>query len=311
MTLSILVKLSADCQNPPVERSGQLRVNISLTMVLTTKHTPNCLTLWSVLSWITGCEIWGAKKRDCMDVIQHRAMRTFLGVGKCAPLSMMYGDMYWIPIHARQQAMMVRYWSRLLKMPPCRLNKQIFEWDYLHARRRTWCYDIKKIIDKCDMSELYEQKCAEHDTVAKVRDTLRHVDSAQRKIDMTAMSRKKVYRDINWDYNKTASGRYLIIPLSRQQRSVLARLRSGTLALAIATGRYRQIPAENRLCKQCESELWKMNCILYLCARNITYGEMNFCLILQSSMISFLLIYLCAEQQVLSQEVWQRATSER
>ena len=47
-----------------------------------------------------GCEIWGARKGDCMDVIQHRAMRTFLGVGKCAPLPMMYGDMYWIPSHA-------------------------------------------------------------------------------------------------------------------------------------------------------------------------------------------------------------------
>ena len=200
-----------------------------------------------------GCEIWGARKRDCMDVIQHRAMRTFLGVGKCAPLPMMYGDMYWIPSHARQQAAMVRYWSRLLKMPPYRLNKQIFEWDYLHARRGTWCYDIKKIFEKCDMSELYEQKCAEHDTVAKVRDTLRHLDKEQRKIDMAATSRMKVYRDINGDYDHTAPARYLVIPLSRQQRSVLARLRSGTLALAIETGRYRQIPAENRLCKQCES----------------------------------------------------------
>ena len=39
----------------------------------------------------------------------------------------------------------------------------------------------------------------------------------------------KVYRDINGEYNKTASARYLIKPLSRQQRSVLARLRGGTL----------------------------------------------------------------------------------
>ena len=62
MTLSILVKLSADCQNPPIERSGRLRVNISLTMVLTTKHTPNCLTLWSVLSWITGAKYGEPRK---------------------------------------------------------------------------------------------------------------------------------------------------------------------------------------------------------------------------------------------------------
>ena len=186
------------------------------------------------------CEIWGARKRDCMDVIQHRAMRTFLGVGKCAPLPMMYGDMHWIPSHTRQQAAMVRYWVRLLKMPPNRLNRQIFEWDYMHARRGTWCYDIKKILEKCDMSELYEQKSAGHDTVTKVRDNLRQIDSEQRKSDMATMSRMKVYRELNGDYNCTAPARYLLVPFSRHQRAALARLRSGTLALAIETGRYRQ-----------------------------------------------------------------------
>ena len=257
MTLSILVKLSADCQNPPVERSGWLQVNISLTIVLTTN-----IQIYQIV-WLYGLSNRGLRMRNmgsqekrlygCFSALRDAHVRTFLGVGKCAPLPMMYGDMYWIPSHARQQAAMVRYWSRLLKIPPYRLNKQIFEWDYLHARRGTWCYDIKKICEKCDMSEIYEQKCAKHDTVAKVRDTLRHLDSEQRKIDMAAMSRMKVYRDINGGYNHTAPARYLLIPLSRQQRSVLARLRSGTLALAIETGRYGQIPAENRLCKQCES----------------------------------------------------------
>ena len=199
-----------------------------------------------------GCEIWGARKRDCMDVIHHRAMRTFLGVGKCAPLPMMYGDMHWIPSHTRQQAAMVRYWVRLLKMPPNRLNTQIFEWDYMHARRGTWCYDIKKILEKCDMSELYEQKSAGHDTVAKVRDNLRHIDSEQRKSDMATMFRMKVYRELNGDYNCTAPARYLLVPFSRHQGAALARLRSGTLALAIETGRYRQVNAEERLCKQCQ-----------------------------------------------------------
>ena len=203
MTLSILVKLSADCQNPPVA-PGMITSKYFTHDGLDYKTYTKLFDSMVCPIMDYGCEIWGARKRDCMDVIQHRAMRTFLGVGKCAPLPMMYGDMYWIPSHARQQAAMVRYWSRLLKMLPYRLNKQIFEWDYLHARRGTWCYDIKKIFEKCDMSELYEQKCAEHDTVAKVRDTLRHLDKEQRKIHMADMSRMKVYRDINGDYNHTA-----------------------------------------------------------------------------------------------------------
>ena len=91
-------------------------------------------------------QIWPLYIIICMDVIQHRAMRTFLGVGKCAPLPMMYGDMYWIPSHARQQAAMFRYWVRLLKMPP---NRYV---------RTLWT------------------KSTVYDTVAKVRDNLRYID---------------------------------------------------------------------------------------------------------------------------------------
>ena len=40
-----------------------------------------------------GCEIWGYKQRGRCDVVQHRALRTFLGVGKCTPLPTMYIDM--------------------------------------------------------------------------------------------------------------------------------------------------------------------------------------------------------------------------
>ena len=57
------------------------------------------------------------------------------------------------------------------------------------------------------MSELYEQKCAEHDTVAKVRDTLRHVDSEQRKIDMTAKSRVKGISNTTFPPTEVGAGK--------------------------------------------------------------------------------------------------------
>ncbi len=46
---------------------------------------------------------------------------------------------------------------------------------------------------------------------------------------------------------------YLKRCLSRNQRSSIARLRTGTFPLEIEKGRSRNIPLENRLCRVCET----------------------------------------------------------
>ena len=88
------------------------------------------------------------------------------------------------------------------------------------------------------MSELHKQKSAEHNTVAKITDTLRQQGSEQQSRDMVLCLEWKYDMIFNGHYNHTALARYSVVQLSRQQKSVLMRLRSGTLALAIETGRY-------------------------------------------------------------------------
>ena len=46
---------------------------------------------------------------------------------------------------------------------------------------------------------------------------------------------------------------YVTARLSRKQRSLLAKLRSGTLPLALETGRYTQTPVNQRLCRSCNT----------------------------------------------------------
>ena len=46
---------------------------------------------------------------------------------------------------------------------------------------------------------------------------------------------------------------YCIVNLSRQQRSLIARLRLGILPINVELGRYSGIPRENRHCLQCKT----------------------------------------------------------
>ena len=58
-------------------------------------------------------------------------MRTFLGVGKYAPLPGICGDLRWTSALSRQQTTPVRYLNLFhANMPRSRLTRQVFEWDY-------------------------------------------------------------------------------------------------------------------------------------------------------------------------------------
>ena len=230
-----------------------------------------------------GCEIWAGKKRDSCDTVQHRAMRTFLRVGKCTPLPMMYGDMVWIPPEIRQKAAMVRYWIQLTRMPDTRLTRRVFDWDHGRARPGTWCHDIKQIFEACDLGGAYQEKSRDRGLIDKIKNELYQNDCKRRRDDMQYMSRMAIYRQLNETTtpNITGPACHVSMNLKRAQRSVISKLRSGTLPLAIETGRYRQTPVPQRLCKQCDlnavehEQHFLFQCPRYDTIRHNRMGELD------------------------------------
>lgn len=201
--------------------------------------------------------IWGTRRYDGCAVIQNRAMRTFLGVGKCAPLPAIYNDMQWNSAFVRQQASAVRYFMRLTRMPNTRLTRHIFEWDYSLALsgRKSWCRDIQVILRKCDMGHLFDRQHWHDNSVNGTHyatlTRLSEIESQQNRLAGETMSRLRHYNAVSAvpiEHN----GAQPYLQLDRRQRAVVAKLRTGTLPLAIETGRYRRIAREQRLCLSCE-----------------------------------------------------------
>ena len=62
----------------------------------------------------------------------------------------------------------------------------------------------------------------------------------------------RLYRLFKQEY---APESYVNVVTSRAHRSLLAKLRGGSAMLEIETGRYTGIPAEQRLCKLCNSDV--------------------------------------------------------
>ena len=125
----------------------------------------------------------------------------------------------------------------------------MFRWDYDRPRSGTWCHEIQSILSQCDLLDYY--------------DTL----SVQRPMNITAKASDKLVMEqkATWDvsrnmpklsnYNKIKLAftipTYIRHSLTRQERSALAKLYCGNLPLKVETGRYRNIPREQRLCTSC------------------------------------------------------------
>ena len=172
---------------------------------------------------------------------------------------------------------MVRYFVRLVNMDKSRLTYKVFRWDYDRPRSGTWCHEIKSILSQCDLLEYYE--------------TL----SVQRPVNITAKAGNKlvVEQKAMWDvsrnmpklinYNKIkltfTVPTYIRQSLTRQERSALAKFCCGNLPLKVETGRYRNIPREQRLCTSCnvvEDEVhFLVKCERYTESRTILLNNIN------------------------------------
>ncbi len=77
-----------------------------------------------------GAAIWGHKSFSCIQAVQNRAMRYYLGVGRGTPNVAVQGDMGWSCNEQRQWMCVSRQWCRLIKMAETCINKVIFKWAY-------------------------------------------------------------------------------------------------------------------------------------------------------------------------------------
>ena len=62
-----------------------------------------------------GLAVWGFKAFSCLENIQYRTMRYFMGgVHRYAPVLALIGDVGWLPCSYRQWISIIRFWNRLI-----------------------------------------------------------------------------------------------------------------------------------------------------------------------------------------------------
>ena len=105
--------------------------------------------------------VWSHTDSNKIETVQNRAMRSFLGVHRQAPLVGLLGDMGWLSSSSRRKIEIFRYWNRIMKLNDHRITKRIFLFDYNSNQRNTWSLYVKKLFSELDIQHIYTslQQC--------------------------------------------------------------------------------------------------------------------------------------------------------
>ena len=193
--------------------------------------------------------IWGYKDYNKNNTVQHRAMRTFLGVGKYTAIPALYGELCWMTPHMRHQLDMIRLFVRLVNMSGDRLTHQVFKWDYQRSRTGTWGHEVKSILNKCGLDNYYNTFSAPGtNVVAESKQQLLVIQKNDWNLSQN-MPKLVNYNKVKVSFTVPS---YVRHRLTTKERSCLARLYCANLPLRVETGRYRNIPRDRRLCTHCD-----------------------------------------------------------
>ena len=99
----------------------------------------------------------GFKDAHKIGIIQHRAMRYYLGVHKFAPILGMQGDMGWYDPKIRRYIKRIRFWNRLVKLDDSRLTKKAFNADYEQCRNN-WSYHMRELFRNLHLDNNFNNK---------------------------------------------------------------------------------------------------------------------------------------------------------
>ena len=107
-----------------------------------------------VLSTLSfGAAVWGTKQFSCINAIQSRAARFFLGVGKYSPNAGVLGDTGWEPVIAKQWKVVTNHWIRMRLMDENRINARVFRWAESKSGRgcKNWNFRVKQSFEEANI----------------------------------------------------------------------------------------------------------------------------------------------------------------
>ena len=227
-----------------------------------------------------GASVWGHTHFSCIEAVQNRAMRFFLGVPSKTPNTAVIGEMGWMASRSRIWICIARLFTRYSNMEDDRLNKIIFKWA-LASKSRNWtkkCFDMFNKYDMEFLTDIDQPKSKQaviNETKSKLMEDF--VNTWQEDINRVLAKRGQGHNKLRlYKHFKNGFGTENYVKLLQyKDRCVLAKLRCGVAPIRVETGRYEGLTYEERMCPYCKNVVEDESHLLLVCP---LYNDIRKCL---------------------------------
>ena len=163
-------------------------------------------------------------------------------------------------MHARRDFLLLRYWYKVVRMEETRITKKVYRvtrekvlHDYNKENKCLWVNSVKEILEDIGLQSVWKGESLpskrEWDKLIKAK--LHQREQLQWLNQMKMMPKLRTYVNLKTELK---CERYLYIPISKEKRSMISQLRTGTNSLRVETGRWEHLAPNDRLCPMCELE---------------------------------------------------------
>jgi len=197
--------------------------------------------------------IWGYARYDKPNTVQHRAIRSFLGVHRYASNVVINGDTGWTPPIVRRKLNILKLVQRMMNMPVNRLTHFIFMWDWKH-KGKTWSWNVRQILKETHQEDVINDIANNAIDFRKVLHQaevdLMNIEIQRWKNELDRQPKLRFYKLFKEDYKTEL---YVQKCHNKSLRSFIAQIRAGVLPLQVEVGRFIQQLLEDRMCKHCKT----------------------------------------------------------
>jgi hypothetical protein len=206
----------------------------------------------SVLNY--GAEVWGHHVADDVEQVHLKFCRYVLGVKKSTNTVALYGELGRMPLIVFRKLRILKYWTAMLKDTTTLRYKvySMLRYDVEHGntyRGKNWAFNVKRILEDLGLSYVWaEQDLGVHAPASYFKQRL--CDQYKQNWAGLIYASPKLVSYVMFKSDFECEP-YMYSVNNIHHRKSLSRFRTSSHDLYIESGRYNNIPRENRLCKLC------------------------------------------------------------
>ena len=201
-----------------------------------------------------GCEVWGFEKLTQIESFYLKFCKSLLGVHRKTPNCMVYGELGRYKLEYIVMSRMLMFWYRIVNGKQGKLASIMYSFYYSLFESGTyilpWLGKIKSILDSLGFSYIWDSQAQNMGfSLFKEIVSQRLADTRQQvwHDDVNVNSQCIVYRI----YKQKLVFEDYLVHLNPCDRKFFCRFRCLNNKLPIVTGRYANIPREDRICECC------------------------------------------------------------